>query len=201
MQLHEIISYIHDYGYGALFFCLWLGIIGMPIPDEMVVMTGGFVTSMGILKPIPAFLVTYIGVVSGLSIGYIIGRLFGTKVLDPFMKRKKQGYYIKSQEMMDRYGKHALVISYFIPVVRHIVPYLTGINHMPYRTYALYSYATAFVWILAYFIIGNIFGDNIEIIVKFATKYSVVLGAFASLAIIFVYNFRQEKMLGRETHE
>ncbi|MCS5149310.1 DedA family protein, partial [Staphylococcus aureus] len=38
MELHELLSYIEQYGYWALFFCLWLGIIGMPIPDEMIVM-------------------------------------------------------------------------------------------------------------------------------------------------------------------
>ncbi len=42
MELHELMSYIEQYGYWALFFCLWLGIIGMPIPDEMIVMSGGF---------------------------------------------------------------------------------------------------------------------------------------------------------------
>ena len=55
MELHELLSYIEQYGYWALFFCLWLGIIGMPIPDEMIVMSGGFVSSLGILSIIPAF--------------------------------------------------------------------------------------------------------------------------------------------------
>ena len=88
MELHELLSYIEQYGYWALFFCLWLGIIGMPIPDEMIVMSGGFVSSLGILSVIPAFLLTYLGVVSGLSLGYILGKIFGTKVLDKLMKRK-----------------------------------------------------------------------------------------------------------------
>ena len=90
MELHELLSYIEQYGYWALFFCLWLGIIGMPIPDEMIVMSGGFVSSLGILNVIPAFLLTYLGVVSGLSLGYILGKIFGTKVLDKLMKRKSK---------------------------------------------------------------------------------------------------------------
>ena len=90
MELHELLSYIEQYGYTALFFCLWLGIVGMPIPDEMIVMSGGFVSSVGILSVIPAFLLTYLGVVSGLSLGYLLGKVFGTKVLDKLMKRKRQ---------------------------------------------------------------------------------------------------------------
>ena len=93
MELHELLSYIEQYGYWALFFCLWLGIIGMPIPDEMIVMSGGFVSSLGILSIIPAFLLTYLGVVSGLSLGYILGKIFGTKVLHKLMKKKRQNIF------------------------------------------------------------------------------------------------------------
>ncbi len=156
MELHELMSYIEQYGYWALFFCLWLGIIGMPIPDEMIVMSGGFVSSMGILSMIPAFLLTYLGVVSGLSLGYILGKIFGIKVLNKLMKKKKAKYLLKSQEIVGKYGHYALVISYFIPVVRHIVPYLVGMNNMSFKTYALYSYMAGLVWTLAYFMLGSL---------------------------------------------
>ena len=72
---------------------------------------------------------------------------------------------MKSQEMVDKYGQYALVTSYFIPVVRHIVPYLVGMNNMSFRIYALYSYTTGFVWTLVYFVLGSLFGQHIERIV------------------------------------
>ena len=72
---------------------------------------------------------------------------------------------MKSQEMVDKYGQYALVTSYFIPVVRHIVPYLVGMNNMSFKTYALYSYTTGFVWTLVYFVLGSLFGQHIERIV------------------------------------
>lgn len=40
MDYNTLLSYIQHFGYAALFFALWLGIVGMPIPDEVVVMTG-----------------------------------------------------------------------------------------------------------------------------------------------------------------
>ncbi|ENQ3080913.1 DedA family protein [Bacillus cereus] len=194
MELHELLSYIQHYGYGALFFCLWLGIVGMPIPDEMVVMSGGLVSSMHILMPIPAFLLTYFGVVSGLSLGYILGKTVGSKLLDVLMKRKKEQYLWKSQALLERYGHYALVISYFIPVVRHIVPYLVGINNMSFKTYALYSYMTGFVWTLCYFMLGYMFGGNINHIVELTTKYGFILGSV--LVVIFGVHY-----IGRERKE
>ncbi|EJS02122.1 MULTISPECIES: DedA family protein [Bacillus] len=193
MELHELMSYIEQYGYWALFFCLWLGIIGMPIPDEMIVMSGGFVSSLGILNVIPAFVLTYLGVVSGLSLGYIIGKVFGTKVLDKLMKKKKAKYLLKSQQMVEKYGHYALVTSYFIPVVRHIVPYLVGMNNMSFKTYALYSYTTGFVWTLVYFVLGSLFGQHIESIVAVAIKYGAYFGGIVFVIASGAYLYKQRR--------
>ncbi|MGV6978555.1 DedA family protein [Bacillus toyonensis] len=193
MELHELLSYIEQYGYWALFFCLWLGIIGMPIPDEMIVMSGGCVSSLGILSVIPAFLLTYLGVVSGLSLGYILGKIFGTKVLHKLMKKKKAKYFIKSQEMVEAYGHYALITSYFIPVVRHIVPYLVGMNNMSFKTYVLYSYTTGFVWTLVYFVLGSIFGQHIESIVAIAIEYGVYFGGIIAVIVSVFYLYRQKR--------
>ncbi|MBE5091548.1 MULTISPECIES: DedA family protein [Bacillus cereus group] len=194
MELHELLSYIEQYGYWALFFCLWLGIIGMPIPDEMIVMSGGFVSSLGILSVIPAFLLTYLGVVSGLSLGYILGKIFGTKVLDKLMKKKKAKYLLKSQQMVEKYGHYALVTSYFIPVVRHIVPYLVGMNNMPFKTYALYSYTTGFVWTLVYFVLGALFGQHIKSIVAIAIEYGLYFGVIVFIVTGILYLYRQKRI-------
>ncbi len=43
------------------------------VPDEVIVMTGGALTANGFLHVLPAFMLTYLGVVSGLSLGYVLG--------------------------------------------------------------------------------------------------------------------------------
>lgn len=120
MDVDGLVILVGQYGYLALFFCLWLGIVGMPIPDEVIVMTGGFVASLGLLQPVPAFFVTYLGVVSGLTLGYVLGRVMGVTVLDRLKTKKNMQLYIeKSQDLINRYGSFSLFISYFFPIVRH----------------------------------------------------------------------------------
>ncbi len=60
MELQDLLLFIEQYGYFALFFSLWLGIIGMPLPDEMIVMSGGFLSSLGKLVIWKSFLLTYL---------------------------------------------------------------------------------------------------------------------------------------------
>ena len=194
MGFDDLIPYIENYGYIALFFCLWLGIIGAPIPDEVVAMGGGFVSSLEVLQPIPAFIATYLGVVSGLSLGYILGKLFGTQILDRLMKKKKLKYVTTSQNIILKYGNYALVISYFLPIVRHVVPYIVGINGMTFKTYALYSYTIGFVWTLLYFILGLLFGQNMEVIAGIATKYGIITAILIVVVLSVLYFYKKWKL-------
>ena len=194
MGFNDLIPYIENYGYIALFFCLWLGIIGAPIPDEVVAMGGGFVSSLDVLQPIPAFIATYLGVVSGLSLGYILGKLFGSKILDRLMTRKKSKHIVTAQNIILKYGNYALVISYFLPVVRHVVPYIVGINGMPFKTYALYSYTTGFIWTLFYFILGLFFGQHMETIAGFTTKYGIIAAILIIIIFAALYFYKKWKV-------
>ena len=193
MEFNDLLPYIENYGYIALFFCLWLGIVGAPIPDEIVAMGGGFVSTLGVLQPIPAFLATYLGVVSGLSLGYVLGKLFGSKILKKIMGKKKLKYITRSQVMISKYGNYALIISYFFPVVRHVVPYIVGINGMSFKTYALYSYTTGFVWTLLYFMLGKFFGLHMGVIAGFTTKYGIIAAILIVLILIVLYFYRKGK--------
>jgi membrane-associated protein len=186
-----ITDMVVQFGYPALFFALWLGIVGMPIPDEVVVLSAGVITSLGYLQPVPAFLLTYLGVVSGLSLGYVLGRTVGAPVLERLGKRKGlQKHITRGQDLLQQYGSYALCISYFIPVVRHVVPYLVGIGNMKFRQYALFSYTTGFVWTLLFFITGHLLGNNAAYMGQLITNYSMYAVLAVSALGILVWGFR-----------
>ncbi|TBL76645.1 DedA family protein [Paenibacillus thalictri] len=163
MNVTTLVALIEHYGYAALFFSLWLGIVGMPIPDEAIVMTGGAVIGLGILKPLPTFVLVYLGVISGLSLGYVLGRFVGTPILEKIRRKKNVDRYIAySEQLLQKYGNFAVCISYMLPVVRHIVPYLVGINKMSYKRYALLSYSSGLVWTLIFLTLGRVFGNQVQ---------------------------------------
>lgn len=195
MNYDSLVSMIQDFGYAALFFALWLGIVGIPIPDEVIVMTGGAVTANGTLLVIPAFLLTYLGVISGLSLGYALGRLMGEKIIERFRRKKKmEKYFVISDQLFRKYGSLALCISYFLPIVRHVMPYVVGLYRMNFRQYALFAYSTGLIWTLIFFLMGRLVGQNIEKIGKLIYNYGVmILIWLLIIGLIIVVVFRIEK--------
>ncbi|BFH13893.1 DedA family protein [Paenibacillus melissococcoides] len=183
MNADLLLHWIGHFGYTALFFALWLGIVGMPIPDEVIVMTGGAVSGMNILLPLPAFVLTYLGVVSGLSVGFMIGRGIGVPILERLRRRSRLERYLEvSESLMRKYGSLAICLSYFLPVVRHIVPYLVGVNRMTYKRYALYAYSAGFVWTLLFFSMGRALGSRVEAIGELLYRYGLYAAALIIIA-------------------
>ncbi len=200
MSFDTLLDMIQHFGYAALFFALWLGIAGMPIPDEVVVMTGGAVTANGTLQIFPAFLLTYFGVISGLSLGYVLGRFVGLPILDKLRRKKKfEKYFTFSENLIRKYGSFALCISYFFPVVRHIMPYLVGMNKMSFRRYALFSFTTGFVWTLIFFTAGRFVGDHVQELGNIFYNYGIRLlwipFTVALVAVLIRLFFRHKKVI------
>jgi membrane-associated protein len=201
MTYDTLIAMVGQYGYAALFFALWLGIVGMPIPDEGIVMTGGAVAASGLLKVVPAFFLTYLGVVSGLTLGYVLGKYVGTPALDRIRRKKKLAVYVeKSERLIERYGSYALVISYFLPVVRHIIPYLVGINKMTFRRYVLISYSTGLIWTFAFFTLGYVAGDQVPALAGLIQKYGLQLlwlPLILIIVLVIIKKYKSSRLLNK----
>lgn len=188
MDINLLMSIIEQYGYVAIFFLLWLGIVGLPIPDELVVATGGFLASIDMLNPVYSFLAGYFGVASGLTIGYLLGKWFGKPILKWLSKNEKMHQaIIRSAAMVEKYGTFALCFSYLLPVVRHIVPYIVAIGGMTYRRYALISYPIGLLWTAIFYLIGFVFGRNLEPVVVLIRSYGFyVLAILLGLVVVAV---------------
>ncbi|MDY0407012.1 DedA family protein [Virgibacillus sp. 179-BFC.A HS] len=164
---------ISQYGYVSIFFLLTLGIIGLPIPDEVLMTYLGYVTSIGKLNFFMTVFSGVCGSIAGISISYLIGIKLG----EPFIRKYGAKLFIKektverTKKLFHKFGAYMLFVCYFIPGVRHVAAYLAGITGYKYRLFALFAYSGSVVWVLFFVTLGNRLGSNWEIIYGFTQKY------------------------------
>lgn len=84
------------YGYVEIFVALALGIIGLPIPDEVLLTYVGYNIFQGQLYPF-ALLSAFLGATSGITISYVIGSKLGL----PFLKKIGPKIHITSDRLHD----------------------------------------------------------------------------------------------------
>jgi hypothetical protein len=77
-------QWISAHGYWGIFFLLMLGIFGLPIPDEPLLVLSGYLISRGKLHPAGVFLASFCGSAVGISVSYLLGRQLGLRVISHY---------------------------------------------------------------------------------------------------------------------
>ncbi|WP_100401322.1 DedA family protein [Bacillus sp. FJAT-42315] len=168
---------LEHYGYFGLIFALILGIIGLPIPDEVLLTYIGYQVFQGKMSYVLALISAFIGASLGISISYLLGIKLGL----PFIRKFGPKLHLTEKRMdttkklFDQFGPYLLFIGYFIPGVRHFCAYLAGINELPYKTFALLAYSGAFLWGFTFITLGRELGPSWHKVELYMTHYSVYL--------------------------
>src|SRR5436190_1550300 len=70
--------WIAQYGYPAIFFLLIAGIVGFPIPDQLLLIISGYLVHTNSLSLTPTLLVAVLGSICGITLSYLLGRVSGS---------------------------------------------------------------------------------------------------------------------------
>ncbi len=157
-------SLLAHYGYFGLFALLALGIVGVPVPDETLITAAGFLLQRGTLKPVPVLIAALAGTLCGITCSYLIGRTAGQRVLGWALAR----LHLDAQQLerfqrwYEKRGHWTLILGYFVPGLRHVVAIGAGAARLSWRTFALFAYTGALLWVTTFLAAGYLFGDEWE---------------------------------------
>ncbi|MBU3182832.1 VTT domain-containing protein [Clostridium psychrophilum] len=193
--MQSVIVLINQYGYIILFSALILELIAFPLPGELMMTYCGFLVYQSKMNWIISILVATAGVMLGITISYFIGTKLGTRFfekygsyihLDPAQIEKKSKWFNSS-------GKKLLILAYFIPGVRHITGYFSGITKISYKIFALNAYLGALIWTSTFISLGRALGSKWSIFHSYLSKYSIIGSLIICLILTIIYAYRHHK--------
>lgn len=191
----DVIHLLNQYGYIILFLSLMLELIIIPIPNEALMSYVGVLCFQGKMNLVLSVLVAGAGGILGASFSYWVGYRLGT----PFIR--KFGHYIhmgpKKLEKLSvwykKYGKVLLVISFFIPGIRHVASIITGVIKLPYRSFAIYAYIGIFLWVGAFITLGDLLGPTWDRYQGEIKKWLVLTSIIIGFILIIYFVFRKNR--------
>ena len=151
-----VISLVAAYGYLAVFFFLMVGILGLPIPDEVLMSYVGVIVAQGKLALLPAVAAAWLGSCCGVTVSYVLGRTLGHALLVRLHGSPEKAERVRL--WFDRRGRWALVVGYFMPGFRHITSIVAGSTQLGYHHFALFAYPGALLWACTYIFLGYFLG-------------------------------------------
>lgn len=125
-----LISIFSDYGYFAVFFILLLCGFGLPIPEDITLVTGGIIAGLGYADVHTMFLVCMAGVLIGDGTMFMLGRIFGQRILAfaPIRRIVTPKRFTQVQEKFVKYGNRVLFVARFLPGLRSPIFIIAGMS-------------------------------------------------------------------------
>jgi undecaprenyl-diphosphatase len=150
--------------------------LGFVFPGEAAVLLGGVLAYQGRITLWGALAAAIAGAVIGDTVGYEIGRHFGRALLDRTVGRiVKRDHLDRASAYLGTKGGKAVFFGRFTAALRVLIPGMSGMSGMPYRTFASWNVAGGVIWATGYVMIGYLAGSSYRHVESVAKKASLLL--------------------------
>ena len=121
---------------------------GLPIPGETALITAAGLAAAGTLHLPIVILVTIAAAIVGDTLGYLVGRRGGRRVLlrDGIGATHRRHAVARADRFFARNGVAAVFLGRFVPGVRIVAAVMAGTTRMPWPRFAVANAAGAACW-------------------------------------------------------
>jgi membrane protein DedA with SNARE-associated domain len=180
-------SYIEHFTYIGLFLVLVLCGLGLPVPEELPLLTGGFLAYRGITQFPATLAISFVGVMAGDNSLFFLGRRFGTGVLR-YLGLVRPGTRQRIERLrmfMDRHGHLAIFYARFLAGVRALVYLTAGLAGVTPQRFVVYDALGAIISVPVAVSAGYFFGDQIDLAIRYVGGFDRLVLVAALASIIF----------------
>ncbi len=204
-----VMEIISKYGYFGITFLILVENIFPPIPSELILTFGGFITTQTDLTIMGMTIFSTIGSCLGAVILYGVGRLLSPEKLSRFVDSKlgrklhlKNEDIDKSRQWFLEKGNNTVFFCRFIPIVRSMISIPAGMAGMEFGRFMILTVLGSFAWNIVLVSLGAVAGEAWKQVLTYANGYStavkiIILVAVAALAarLLFKY-YKKKKKIG-----
>ena len=185
-----ITSVMSDYGYFGIFLLIMLENVFPPIPSEVILTVGGFMTTTTAMTIPGVILASTAGSVLGAVILYGVGLLLDVerleKIIDKYgnwLRVKKEDIH-KADAWFDRFGIWTVFFGRLIPLVRSLISIPAGMSNMKFWLFLTFTTLGTLIWNTVLVFVGEAVGENRDEIMHQLDLYSNVVYALIGLGAI-----------------
>lgn len=196
-----ITTVMENFGYIGVFLLIMLENLFPPIPSEVILTFGGFMTTHTDLTVTGVVIASTLGSVVGAIILYGVGAIVGVKRIERFVDRwgkflrLTSGDVRKANRWFEKYDVWTIFFCRFIPLIRSLISIPAGIAKMNFWIFVLLTTLGTLIWNLVLVKVGAAVGESWESIVHYMDIYSnVAYAVIAIIIIIVVVQFYRKKM-------
>ncbi|MDF2722692.1 MAG: putative rane-associated protein [Paenibacillus sp.] len=190
------------YGYFGIFLLIALENLFPPIPSEVILTFGGFMTTSSGLSIAGVIAAATAGSLVGAIGLFGVGKLLSAERLESIVARYGKVLRLKPEDIrkadawFDKYGVWAVLLGRLVPLVRSLISVPAGSAGMRFLPFLLLTAIGSLVWNTVLVYVGAAVGASWETIVGYMDIYSnVVYAGLVLIAAAAVILFVRKRMI------
>ncbi|MEK4476071.1 DedA family protein [Paenibacillus sp. FSL R7-0048] len=202
-----ITDFMEQFGYFGIFLMLAFENIFPPIPSEVILPFGGFMTTTTSLTIPGVIIAATAGSLLGAVILYYIGRLLDVSRLEKLVERwgslirvSKKDIH-KADAWFDKYGYWTVLFCRMVPLVRSLISIPAGMSGMKFGVFMIFTTIGTLGWNLLLVLIGAVLGESWEDIAVYMDVYSNVVYVLIAGGLVilgFLYFRKRSRRMNTE---
>ncbi|MBB6669475.1 VTT domain-containing protein [Cohnella nanjingensis] len=170
--------------------------LALPLPGELLMTYAGLIIFHGKLNWLLSVVASGSGATLGMTIAYWIGYRLGHPFFEKYGSRIHFGpdRLNRLSSWFSRYGNKILIIAYFIPGVRHLTGYFSGMTRLSFRHYAAYAYSGAFFWVFVFLTLGKLLGPKWEQYHHAINRYLIIFGLISAAVYLLAALYKKKRV-------
>lgn len=201
-----IIQLMDKFGYIGIMLLIAIENIFPPIPSEVVLTFGGFMTTYSKLTIIGVIIFSTVGAILGAIVLYYIGRILNKDRLMRIVSGKiGKILFLKVDdiEKADRWfatkGDKVVFFGRCVPIIRSLISIPAGMSGMPLGRFLILTTIGSAIWNTILVVIGSVVGESWEKIVAIVNEYAfVTLFVLVIVFVVGVIYFYRKRIRERE---
>lgn len=188
-MLDFLVSFFGTYGYAAVFACLVLCGLGVPVPEDITLVSGGVISGLDLANPHIMCAVGLVGVLFGDSTMFLAGRIFGYRIqkIKTFRKIVTPQRFSQIQKKFKEYGLGLLFVARFLPGLRSPIYLVAGMSRrISYLTFIVMDGLAALISVPVWVYLGHFFADNLDVLMEYVHDVQKVIYLILGLIILVV---------------
>ncbi|MBS5933383.1 MAG: DedA family protein [Clostridiales bacterium] len=201
-----IIQLMDKFGYIGIMLLIAIENIFPPIPSEVVLTFGGFMTTYSKLTIIGVIIFSTVGAILGAIVLYYIGCILNKERLMRIVSGKiGKILFLKVDdiEKADRWfatkGDKVVFFGRCVPIIRSLISIPAGMSGMPLGRFLILTTIGSAIWNTILVVIGSVVGESWEKIVAIVNEYAfVTLFVLVIVFVVGVIYFYRKRIRERE---
>ncbi|WP_079478976.1 DedA family protein [Halobacillus salinus] len=185
-----LMEVMNQYGYIGILLLIALENIFPPVPSEVILTFGGFMTTSTDLSIVGVVISSTLGSVIGAIVLYSIGLQLDVERLEKIVERwghilrlSKTDIY-KADQWFDKFGPWAVFFCRFVPLIRSLISVPAGMSNMNFGLFVLLTLVGTSIWNIVLVNLGASVGESWEDVVIYMEVYSNIIYIFLILLVI-----------------